>query len=214
MVLSFDQSGAPAALTLADVRQLAASHGVTRPDGSADLEAFFRLYGVKALSTFKAKWATQKLQPPSADSASLAPVTPVLGGAIIKVRVSSCLPGEAGQRCGAGQGWKSNGEVQHRHRPSHAASPLPPLRHLTRTFYPQSLEPSVAVACQPLPVTQFQAKSEAAHWDKELKWRLIQRPGGAFIKPDDWYRLYAASMQVRATWGGGGAPARGCGTDT
>jgi acyl-CoA-binding protein len=71
------------------------------------------------------------------------------------------------------------------------------VRHLTRLFSPQSLEPSVAVACEPLSVTQFQAKSEAAHWDKELKWRLIQRPGGAFIKPDDWYRLYAASMQAK-----------------
>ena len=61
----------------------------------------------------------------------------------------------------------------------------------------------MAVACEPLPVAEFPAKSEAAHWDKELKWRLIQRPGGAFIKPDDWYRLYAASMQVDA--------ARACG---
>jgi hypothetical protein len=201
MVLSFDQSGAGAAatLTLADVRQLASSHGVTRADGSADLDAFFRLYGVKALSTFKAKWAAQKLQPPSAGGATLAPVTPVMGGAIIKVRVSSGLAGEAGQRRGVGVGWKSNRGSQHRHRPSRSPGAFPPVRHLTRLFSPQSLEPSVAVACEPLSVTQFQAKSEAAHWDKELKWRLIQRPGGAFIKPDDWYRLHAASMQVRAT---------------
>ena len=116
MVLSFDQSGAPAPdLTLADVRQLAISHGVTRPDGSADLDAFFRLYGVKALSTFKAKWATHKLQPPNRDSQALAPVTPVLGAGITKVRVSSDLAGVKRQRVAAAEGWKANSWVQARH---------------------------------------------------------------------------------------------------
>jgi hypothetical protein len=62
----------------------------------------------------------------------------------------------------------------------------------------QSFEPAQAPACEPLPLDEYGAKSEASHWDKALKWRLIQRPGGAFIKPDDWYRLYAAVSQARA----------------
>ena len=52
--------------------------------------------------------------------------------------------------------------------------------------------------CTPIPASEFDAMSDAAEWDKGLKWRLVARPGGAFIKPDDWYRLYAAANQVRA----------------
>ncbi|GBF90731.1 hypothetical protein Rsub_03032 [Raphidocelis subcapitata] len=29
-----------------------------------------------------------------------------------------------------------------------------------------------------------------------LKWRMIQKPGGATVKPDDFYRLYALAMQA------------------
>ncbi|KAI8470328.1 MAG: hypothetical protein J3K34DRAFT_377230 [Monoraphidium minutum] len=29
-----------------------------------------------------------------------------------------------------------------------------------------------------------------------LKWRMIQKPGGATVKPDDFYRLYALHMQA------------------
>lgn len=32
---------------------------------------------------------------------------------------------------------------------------------------------------------------------KDLKWKLVQRPGGAFIQSNDWYRMYAAVSQVR-----------------
>ena len=67
MVLSFDQSGAPAEFALADVRQLAAASGFLRPDGqTGDVESFFRHFGVKALTPFKALWATTKLAPPLA----------------------------------------------------------------------------------------------------------------------------------------------------
>ncbi len=60
------------------------------------------------------------------------------------------------------------------------------------------MEPAAPIACEPLPLADFDAKSEPSAWDKGLKWRLVQRPGGAFIQPDDWYRLYAASNQARA----------------
>lgn len=38
----------------------------------------------------------------------------------------------------------------------------------------------------------------AKNWDKEHvhKWRMLPKPGGAVCRPDDWYALYAAKMQV------------------
>ena len=51
------------------------------------------------------------------------------------------------------------------------------------------------IDCAPLPSDEFATKS--ASWEKGLKWRLVQRPGGAFIQPDDWYRLHAAATQAR-----------------
>jgi len=101
MTLSFAQSGSsPASFSLADVKDLAAKHGVTRADGSADLDAFFKLYGVKALSTFKAKWSTEKLLPPgNSPPAALAPDTPALGAGTTKVRVSKVSAVAARPRC-------------------------------------------------------------------------------------------------------------------
>ena len=34
-----------------------------------------------------------------------------------------------------------------------------------------------------------------AKWEG-LKWRLIPKPGGAVTKPDDWYKLWAATQQI------------------
>jgi hypothetical protein len=101
MTLSFAQSGSsPASFSLADVKDLATKHGVTRADGSADLDAFFKLYGVKALSTFKAKWSTEKLLPPGdSPPAALAPDTPALGAGTTKVRVSKVSAVAARPRC-------------------------------------------------------------------------------------------------------------------
>ena len=44
----------------------------------------------------------------------------------------------------------------------------------------------------------------------KLSWRMISKPGGATVKPDDFYRLYGLSMQVRpGVLGGGGGGAGG-----
>lgn len=32
----------------------------------------------------------------------------------------------------------------------------------------------------------------------QLNWRMISKPGGATVKPDDFYRLYALQQQVGA----------------
>lgn len=36
----------------------------------------------------------------------------------------------------------------------------------------------------------------AGTWEKGHKWRMIQKPGGAHMKPTDFYRLYGAVQQV------------------
>jgi hypothetical protein len=59
-----------------------------------------------------------------------------------------------------------------------------------------AFEPETPIGCVPLPLADFAAKSES--WEKGLKWKLIMRPGGAYIQPDDWYRMYAAVAQARA----------------
>jgi hypothetical protein len=42
----------------------------------------------------------------------------------------------------------------------------------------------------------------SGHYEK-LNWRMVSKPGGATVKPDDFYRLYGLHMQVTA-------PARAC----
>jgi hypothetical protein len=59
----------------------------------------------------------------------------------------------------------------------------------------QTFEPDAAIACEPVAAASFESLSRT--WEKGLKWRLVQRPGGAFIQPDDWYRMYAAVQQAR-----------------
>lgn len=39
-------------------------------------------------------------------------------------------------------------------------------------------------------------ESLVSKYDK-LNWRMISKPGGATVKPDDFYRLYGLHMQVR-----------------
>ena len=36
-------------------------------------------------------------------------------------------------------------------------------------------------------------------WEKNHKWKLLPKPGGAIMKPDDFYKLYGAQMQARAS---------------
>ena len=44
-------------------------------------------------------------------------------------------------------------------------------------------------------VSEYATLSES--WDgNHMKWRMIQKPGGAHMKPQDWYRLYAAKKQA------------------
>mmetsp|Transcript_5420 Transcript_5420/g.7327 ORF Transcript_5420/g.7327 Transcript_5420/m.7327 type:complete len:210 (-) Transcript_5420:155-784(-) len=45
------------------------------------------------------------------------------------------------------------------------------------------------------PVSQYE---ELLGKFKDLKWRIISRPGGATMKPTDWYRLEACSQQASA----------------
>ena len=35
---------------------------------------------------------------------------------------------------------------------------------------------------------------------EKLNWRMVARAGGATVKPDDFYRLYALHMQVRGAF--------------
>ena len=57
--LTLDMSGSGVAdFALPEVKELAQSHGL-------ELDAFFSAYGVKALSTFRKKFAMEALQPPT-----------------------------------------------------------------------------------------------------------------------------------------------------
>ncbi len=38
---------------------------------------------------------------------------------------------------------------------------------------------------------------------EKLNWRMVSKPGGATVKPDDFYRLYGLHMQV-GSWEEGG----------
>lgn len=195
MVLSFEQSGSPVDFSLAEVKDLAVAHRITRQDGAADLDALFKLYGVKALSTFKKKFTTERLLAP-AELKAQPPGTPTVAKGLAKVRPRRGMvaresrgAGARGARARTGVPW---GFFRHHDDSVTPPSPLP-LRPA-----PQSFEPDKPIACEPLPLAEFEAKSETSVWEKGLKWRLIMRPGGAYIQPDDWYRLYAASNQARA----------------
>ncbi len=50
------------------------------------------------------------------------------------------------------------------------------------------------VACTPEPLERY--PELRAKFDS-LPWRLTQKPGAAHTKPEDYYRLYATSQQVR-----------------
>lgn len=88
--------------------------------------------------------------------------------------------------------------------PAFSVSPTPPATPpppppLLRGHPPlqESLEPDPPLAgVAPLPSGHFEAA--AATWEKGLKWRLVMRPGGAYVSPPDWYRLYAAAQQAEA----------------
>lgn len=56
---------------------------------------------------------------------------------------------------------------------------------------------AVKVSVPPLPLEQYE--SVVATW-KDLKWRVIPKPGGATMKPDLWYKINGA----RAGAGEGG----------
>ena len=57
--------------------------------------------------------------------------------------------------------------------------------------------------------------SQLADKFEKLSWRMTSKPGGATERPDDFYRLYGLSMQVRpGVLGGGGRGGRGGATVT
>jgi hypothetical protein len=50
------------------------------------------------------------------------------------------------------------------------------------------------VVCVPEPLERY--PELLAKW-KGLRWKLVRKPGGIAIKMEDYYRLHAASEQVR-----------------
>ena len=50
------------------------------------------------------------------------------------------------------------------------------------------------MACASEPLERY--PELLAKWES-LAWRLVKKPGGAHVKPEDFYRLHAASQQVR-----------------
>lgn len=149
--LTLEMSGSGVTdFALPEVKELARVHGL-------ELDAFFSAYGVKALSTFRKKFAQEALAPPTPRAA--APT----GLATVRAKAETLLA-----------------QTPERRRPPPAAPPAcsaarrqAPARLADACRRTQSFEPAKPPPCEPMPLAEYGAL--AAKWEKSLKWRLVRR---------------------------------------
>jgi len=83
------------------------------------------------------------------------------------------------------------------------------LSTFVKRFHKERL-PAPVPGQEPLVAEKDMPKEEKVTWDvphvskydelskdwQDMKWRLLPKPGGAVMKPDDWYCVYGAQQQV------------------
>ncbi len=182
--LSFEQSGAGEAavgpLPLAAVQQLCCDCGFVKPGADAskplaqraDTATFFKVLGVNSVSAFRALFYAQRVPAPRPGQA---PPPPAPRKSLLAAKT-----GAPAVRCGP-----RASVMRARARPRARAE-----RGSAFSARAQEARQEAAAKSYDVPdVSQFASLAAAF---ESLKWRIIPRPGGATMKPDDYYALYGA----------------------
>ena len=190
MAIDFELSGlGPSAaedISLEDIREAAVECGFTKPGvpasktnaQRANLTTFFKTLGVTSLSGFKKRFHAEKLPCPYPD------MTPLI---MEKVRrACSRSRHEGGAYLNAASKASRLSELTRFPR----RKLQPPTRKKKRT----QDKPKVEKITWSVPdVSEYDAL--VSSWE-DKKWRMLPKPGGAVVKPDDWYALHGLQKQV------------------
>ena len=181
--LDFELSGqgetVAGAFALKDVQQAAVDAGFVKSDVGpekplaqrADLAAFFKTLGVSSLSGFKRRFYAEKLPKPRPG------MTPLVHEKVSPRAVFPSLLAEPNTL--EAESPESSAD------PTDQTQPTPSPR--------QDKPKEEKITWTVPPVSEF--PTLAAEWT-EKNWRMLPKPGGAVMKPEDWYVLWGAQQQV------------------
>jgi acyl-CoA-binding protein len=191
-LISFDQSGSGEAevgpLSLEAVQRLACDCGFLKAGADAskplpqraDTAAFFKVLGVNSLSAFKTLFYTTRIPAPRPGQAPPPPV-------VRKKPDASAAPAVRTRNATALHACRAFPSLLR-------AAVLTAFLLLLRTRRRAQEANNAGAKSYPVPdVSQF--ASLAASFES-LKWRIIPRPGGATMKPDDYYVIYGARREL------------------
>ena len=210
MTIDFSKSGVPRAanaFTLRDLQETCVAKGFKKADADsskplaqvADVHTFFTSLGVTSMSTFKKRFNEEKLPDPYPG------MTPLIAEKV-SARARRTTTSERTSRPvvsrEATEGlfyfrnrFCSRPKLRPKPKPKPKPKPPPPPPSVPRSPHPALRPPPLLLAR-----AQDKPKVEKITWDvpdvseyytlagewENMKWKLLPKPGGAVMKPEDW----------------------------